>query len=89
MIASTITAQLNQSRGNIYQDPLWEEDYESGQFVEFMTRNPCWRSKTMSKDSSGPKHTKTGKYNSGIKFFDWLDGEELVKKLQPPVPHQL
>ena len=57
----------------------------------------------MSKGSSGPRYTKTGQENIGIKSFGLTNqtlkslsqiggcmcSEELVKDLQPPVSHQL
>ena len=57
----------------------------------------------MSKGTSGPRCTKTGQQNSGIKFFglinqSWksfgqiggsMSCEELMKKPQPPVSYQL
>ena len=67
--------------------------------AELQSRNHCWGNKTMSKGSSGPKHTETKQQSSGIKSFGLMNqslkslgqiggsicSEELVKKLQPLV----
>ena len=101
--ASNIIAQLNQCHEKMCQHPLWGKDFVKLAYTaEVLSRNPCWGSKNMSKDSSGPKYSLTGWQSRGIKTFGWTNQsskslyqigrsiwcEELVKELQPPVSNQ-
>ena len=48
--------------GKIFEHPLWGEDsVKLAYMAEFLPRNHCWGSKTISEGSSGPRCTKTGK----------------------------
>ena len=61
LTAPNITEQLNNVVKKIYQHALWEEDSEKLAYMaELLSRNLCLGSKTISKDSSRPRHTKTG-----------------------------